>query len=141
LLLSDHHPHCVALRRATSNSTASEVLDALKQEISAYGTSTVTTVGQSLGAALVHRQRLPPAAITRHDLCQLRRVRPASRRQSGVGGPRRRAACQIPAGNVVLTNNQKDPVPILATVALVPPPERGGTHPRVGRLGRVLWSG
>jgi pimeloyl-ACP methyl ester carboxylesterase len=118
LALSDHHPHCVAIasRRATSNSTASKVLDTVKQVISAYGTSTVTTVGQSLGAAL--------ALI---DSVFLRLQLPATISVNYVGYGLLRVGnqawadlvdAQLPAGNVVHINNQKDPVPIVLPLSL-----------------------
>src|SRR5579863_1097193 len=50
LLESFMLPVTLRRRRATCHSTASEVLDAVQQVIFVYGTSTVTTVGQSLGA-------------------------------------------------------------------------------------------
>lgn len=90
--------------------TASQVLDAVRQAISAHGTSTVTTVGFSLGAAL---------ALLDGVFLRLQLPTTISIKYVGYGLPRvgnqawaDLVDAQLP-GNVAHVNNKKDPVPIL----------------------------
>jgi predicted lipase len=95
---------------ATPYRTASQVLDAVRQAISAHETSTVTTVGFSLGAAL---------ALLDAVFLRLQLPTTVSIKFVGYGLPRvgnqawaDLVDARLP-GNVAHINNKKDLVPIL----------------------------
>ena len=98
-----HPPHL-------SHRTASQVLSAVQDVINKSGTSSVTTVGHSLGAALslldsvYLRLQLPADIIVKAILYGLPRV--GNRAWANL------VDAQLP-GNVAHVNNKRDPVPIL----------------------------
>ena len=107
LAVPDVHFHC---GHATSHRTASQVLGAVKQMISEHGTSSVTTVGQSLGAAL---------SLLESMYLRLQLPSTISVKFVGYGLPRvgnqawaNLVDAKLP-GNVTHINNKKDPVPIV----------------------------
>ena len=91
------------------------MLDAVRQVISAHGTSTVTTVGQSLGAAL---------ALLDSVFLRLQLPTTISVKFFGYGLPRvgneawaNLVDAQLP-GDVTHINNKHDPVPIVPGILL-----------------------
>jgi predicted lipase len=110
------------------------VLDAVWQAISAHGTSIVTTVGQSLGAAL---------ALLDSVLLRLQLPTTISVKFIGYGLPRvgnQAWANFVDARlseDVTHINNKQDTVPIVPGMFLgYHHRERGDPHRRVWRLGR-----
>jgi predicted lipase len=98
------------LCRATPHRTAPLILNAVNQTIHAHGTSTVTTVGFSLGASL---------ALLDAVFLGLHLPTTVSIKFVGYGLPRvgnqawaDLVDAQLP-GNVTRISNKKDPVPIL----------------------------
>jgi hypothetical protein len=91
------------------------VLDAVQHVISEHGTSSVTTVGQSLGAALsllesmYLRLQLPPAVSVQFVGYGLPRV--------GNQAWADMVDADLP-GNITHINNKRDPVPIVPGLSL-----------------------
>lgn len=112
LAVPDIHLYC---RRALSHRTATQVLSDVQQVISQYGTSSVTTVGQSLGAAL---------SLLESMYLRLQLPSTISVQYVGYGLPRvgnqawaNLVDASLP-GNVTHVNNKKDPVPIVPGISL-----------------------
>jgi hypothetical protein len=90
------------------------VLDAVRQVISAHGTSTVTTVGQSFGAAL---------ALLESVFLRLQLPTAISVKFVGYGLPRIENQAWATfvdvwlPGNVTHINNKLDPVPVLLSTS------------------------